>query len=280
MKDERKELKSKLARLEKHENFSYEKKIWDGKVTKDINQEYKISLCTTCMGRLHDLKDTLPENIKFNKDYQNLEFVILDYNSPDGLEDWMKANMMPHIESGKVVYYKTVIPRHYSMTKSRNLAFKLASGDIVNNVDADNFVNEGFARYVNVLANQQPERAIFAKGKKMLRGRLGFWKSEFMEILKGYDEEIEHYGHDDHDLLERAWLAGFTLMWYGGKYYTSNGSKKHQTENMREKNWQLTELRNKIISAENIVNQRIEGNSGAWGQTIITKNFKEEFVLT
>lgn len=279
MKEEREKLKAKLAELESHANSSFEKKIWDGNITSEVKQEYKISLCTTCMGRLHDLKDTLPVNIKTNKDYQNLEFVILNYNSPDGLDNWMRDNMSEHIESGKVVYYKTELPQHYSMTKSRNLAFKLASGDIVNNVDADNFVNEGFARYVNVLANQQTEKAIFAKGKRMLRGRLGFWKKEFMEILRGYDESIEHYGHDDHDLMNRAWLAGFTLMWYGGKYYTSNGSKKHQTENMEEKNWKMTELKNKIISAENIIDGKIGGNSGAWGQTVITKNFKEQFVV-
>lgn len=280
------EYKEKVEELEKQLNL--QRDIWDGEITKPIEKEYKISLCTTCMGRLKDLSTTLPVNIELNKTYNNLEFVILDYNSNDGLGEWVKKNMMEHIESGKVVYYRTEDPEHYSMTKSRNLAFKLASGDIVNNVDADNFLlkdrhqpkqPECFARRLNILANQQPEKAIFAKGKKMLRGRLGFWKEEFMEVLQGYNEGINDYGHDDHDLMNRAWLAGFKLMWFGGKYYEGNGSKKHQTENMKQPNWRFTEARNKVISLQNLIDGKIKGNSRPWGKGTLIKNFEEEIKL-
>lgn len=270
---------NRLKELEQDPNFKFEAKIWDGSLKKDVIKNYKISLCTTCMNRTHDLKQTLPKNIETNSEYNNVEFVVLDYNSKDGLGDWIKESMMQHIDSGKLVYYRTETPQFYSMTKSRNLAFKVASGDIVNNVDADNFVNQGFAEYVNILANQQTEKAIFAKGKKMLRGRLGFWKKEFIEILKGYSENIENYGNDDHDLLNRAWLAGFTMMWYGGKYYSNNGSRKHQTSNMKEKDWKLTEIQNKVISAENIIKRKIPGNDGSWGVDVLVKNFKEEIIL-
>ena len=81
--------------------------FWNGKFELPVTRNYKISFCTTCMGRLHDLKVTLPFNIKDNQDYDDLEFVILDYNSGDNLWDWMKNNMSHEIEIGKVSYYRT-----------------------------------------------------------------------------------------------------------------------------------------------------------------------------
>src|SRR4051812_19983514 len=63
---------------------------------------YSISFCTTCMGRLHDLAFTLPQNMADNADYPDLEFLVLDYHSEDGLESWMAEHMRPHIEAGRV----------------------------------------------------------------------------------------------------------------------------------------------------------------------------------
>jgi len=163
------------------------------------------------------------------------------------------------------------------MTHSRNLAFKLASGEIVNNVDADNYVNQDFIFYLNRLANQVGQKSIFAKGRRMLRGRLGFFKHEFMDILGGYEEDIEDYGHDDHDLMYRAYAFGFTLMWYGGQFYDNTGSSKHQTGNMKNVHWKNTELRNKVISTRNLIAGKLKANWGReWGKAHVVKNFAEE----
>lgn len=271
--------REKIQELHDTHRFSFEKKIWDGVVTEPVSQQYKISLCTTCMNRAEDIKKTLPRNIKYNEDYPNLEFVILDYNSQDDLEEWVKNNMMEHIETGRVVYCKTSTPKFYSMTKSRNLAFKMASGDTVHNLDADNYTHDGFATHLNVLANQFTEKVIFSKGRNMLRGRLGFWKHEFMDELKGYNEEIEDYGRDDHDLLNRAWMAGYTLAQFGGQYYSNTGSKSHQMDSMKVKDWKLSELRNELQMLQGMVKGRIKGNRAEWGQDKIVKNFEEEIEL-
>ena len=54
---------------------------------------YKISFATVCMNRLHHIRQTLPKNIADNSDYENVEFILLDYNSSDGLEEWVKETM-------------------------------------------------------------------------------------------------------------------------------------------------------------------------------------------
>ena len=259
-------------------------KMWDGKITKPIKRNYKISICTTCMDRLNDLRLTLPFNID-HEPYPSVEFVVLDYNSRrDDIGKWIKENMMSCLETGKLVYCHTTEPEHYSMTHSRNVAFSIATGDIVLNVDADNFIqprdkviSQSFCEHVNILANQGEEKIIFAKGKRLLHGRLGFFKKEFIE-LGGYDEEMQGYGYDDIDLMRRAWALGFTLYWFGGQFVdrikTSNVMKN---ENMKIKNWKITERQNQELGFANLAAGKFVANQGKnWAECRIVKNFQEE----
>jgi hypothetical protein len=41
------------------------------------------------MDRLSHLKKLYAKNIENNRDYPNVEFVLLDYNSSDELEEWV-----------------------------------------------------------------------------------------------------------------------------------------------------------------------------------------------
>lgn len=255
--------------------------VWNGVFVREQTREFSISLCTTCMGRLHDLMQTLPKNLADNAAYPRVEFVLLDYNSQDGLQQWVRKTMMPHIESGRLVYAHTSEPQWYHMAHSRNLAFKLASGEIVCNVDADNWTGKGFAAILNRLANERPERAIFTKGWQLIRGRIAVYKQEWLDLLGGYDESLLHYGHDDRDLLERALLQGFRLMWFGGQYVARiKTSRVDKVANMNDKNWRATETANKAISAANIVKGRLKSNEGCrWGSGVVIKNFEQKVIL-
>jgi len=255
--------------------------FWDGKFEEPLRKGHSISICTTAMDRLEDVQKTLEKNIQDNASYPDIEFVLLDYNSKDGLSKWIKARMMGYIEDGILNYYRTEEPKYYSMAHSRNLAFRLARGQIVNNVDADSFTCPGFAGYINKLANQIPDKCIFAKGRRMIRGRLGFYKDEFINSLGGYDESFEGYGHDDHDIVHRAWGLGFKMAWFGSKYFSKTESPKHQTSNYKDKNWKYTEMRNKTLSFLNIALGKFRANMGVpWGTGTVVKNFTEEVTLS
>lgn len=253
---------------------------WDGK--EPVEMTYPdISIVTTCMNRLNDLNQTLERNIVDNLDYPGkLEFVVLDYNTTkDDLAGWIRTVMEKYLSSGVLVYYRTEEPKGYSMAHSRNVAFRLAKGRIVNSVDSDNLIKPGFASKIAMLATCQPQKAVFVKGRRLIHGRLGFYKDEFINELGGYDEEFLGYGAEDHDILYRACGLGYKLMWFGGQHYEGIPSKKHQTANFENKEWRYTEKRNKWQSFFNIYYKFWKANRyRPMGKTVVTKNFGEEVI--
>lgn len=262
----------------------YNWKFWDPK-TEPLPEEpekfRKISLCTNCMNRTYDLKKTFIQNIIHNQDYPNVEFVLLNYNSKDDMDEWVKQYLMGWIEDGTVVYYKTTEPEFYEMGHSRNVAFKLATGDIVNNVDADNYTNQGFAAVLNRMAEVAPKEAIFAKGKRMMHGRFGMYRDEFLQI-GGYDEELTGYGFDDHNVLYRAMALGKKFMWWGHECPMDRikTPRSEVGKNMKEKSWKKTERINKDITMKKLESGvRVVNEGHHWGKATVIKNFKEEISI-
>lgn len=241
----------------------------------------KISLCTVCMGRLHDLMVTLPVNIYYNRDYPGIEFVVLNYNSPDRMDDWMRDYMMPYIEAGLLVYIHTTEPKFYTMSHSRNIAFKMATGDIVANVDADNLIRRGFADMLNRLAEVRPSKALFAVTDPA--GQVGMYKSDWLE-LGGYDESLEGYGCEDVNLFVRARGAGCKLM--GWDHLEDQFWERMPTSNedrvryMECKHRQLTWFVNGRTTERNFQRRHLLANQGKhWGKATLTKNFQEKIQI-
>ena len=171
----------------------------------------RVSLCITCQGRLHHLRETLPANLRDNADWPRLEFVLLDYTSRDGLMDWARETLAVEIHNHRLAYHRAEGCAHYFSAHAKNAAARLATGDIVCNLDADNFTGPGFARFLAEFF-PAPSRRFLSPAKKGggLDGRIAFWKTEF-ESLGGYDERFTAgYGWDDDDLKSRAVAAGFT----------------------------------------------------------------------
>ncbi|RVU00436.1 glycosyltransferase family 2 protein [Mucilaginibacter limnophilus] len=174
----------------------------------------KISFCTVCMNRLQHLKETLQANIEANQDYANLEFVLLDYNSTDGVEDYIRNHMSYYIKSGKLVYYKTTSHLYFNRSHSRNVAFRLATGDVLCNIDADNFTGIGFAAYVNEAFSKANDIFLSVFNNNLLNksdvlGRICVRKADFYKVT-GYDERMVNYGFEDYDLVNRLELYGLT----------------------------------------------------------------------
>ena len=79
---------------------------WDVKLPMDASAQpgrlAKISFCTACMGRAHHLKRTVPKNLRDNSDYPQVEFVLLNYGSPDDMHEWVGKNLGREMAEGTV----------------------------------------------------------------------------------------------------------------------------------------------------------------------------------
>lgn len=176
----------------------------------------KISFCITCMNRLEHLKKTLPINITYAlENFQNFEFVLLDYHSSDGLGDWVQANMSQEIDKQILAFFQTFEPQSYHRSHSRNMAFRLATGDILVNLDADNFIGKGFTKWIheNMIDGSfmATEETIDENRFKDAMGRVCVWKKDFLKV-RGYDERMAGYGFEDIDFKTRLTKIGLHLI--------------------------------------------------------------------
>ena len=212
----------------------------------------KISFCTVCMNRLHHLQQTLPSNIEDSKLYGNCEFILLDYNSQDGLEAWILEHCRHYLESGILKYYKMVepVPAYFHRSHSRNVSFRLATGDILCNVDADHFIEEGLAPY---LAREMADAEAFLTVNRLKVsqdnvGRVCVRASDFYKV-GGYDEAFEEYGYEDVDLCVRLRMAGLEERYLPTRlaYRTIPHPNEQRVENERSFN-EVNEIYIRYIS--------------------------------
>ena len=172
----------------------------------------KIAFCTTCMNRLHHLQQTLEKNILDNYLIEDVEFILLDYNSQDGLEQWVYQNMQKYIDTGILIYYRTFEPAYYFRSHSRNMAFRLANADILCNLDADNFLGKGFASFM-MQEFSKHDNIFYANNFSCndTFGRICVRKKDFMSI-RGYNEVLIGYGYEDMDVFNRLKNSGLNQM--------------------------------------------------------------------
>lgn len=174
---------------------------------------YKFSFCTVSMNRLHHLKETFIRNIEDNLDYDNIEHILLDYNSGDELEKWVKQHCAGYIEDKKVVYYRATSPQSFHRSHSKNMLLRLAEGDIICFIDADNFTGAGYAKHINSILKNNQDAFITTIGKRVTNnptdvlGRVCCKRSDLLKI-EGYDEYMADYGMEDVDLANRLEVLG------------------------------------------------------------------------
>lgn len=118
-----------------------------------------ISYCTTCHGRLWQLKQTLEHNLAFTKAGE-VELCILTYNDTDTYQ-YLHEYYADHIADGRLRVI-TVIKNKVFKDGSRwscgyvkNLAHLMGRGKVLFNLDADNFIdNELHAALLSLQPNE------------------------------------------------------------------------------------------------------------------------------
>ncbi|MDR6784088.1 hypothetical protein ABIE26_002523 [Pedobacter africanus] len=173
--------------------------------------KYKISFCIEGVGILNSLKQTLIRNILDNQNYNNFEFIIVDYDSEEDIELWLKESLNEYINEGKVVHYKTEKKKIYNCSHAKNLAFKLASGDILCSIKAGEFTGENFAEQINNLFKINSNIVICSMNDNVYPNdfsgqnkseKLCVKKDNFLKI-SGFDEQIDEGELESIDFINR-----------------------------------------------------------------------------
>ena len=170
-----------------------------------------VTICTVAMNRLHHVRKTLPVSLQQNNN-PGINFLLLDYGSEDGLQDYVERNFHRETNEGRLVYFRYNDAVAFSRCHSRNMAMRLAGGDVVCNVDADNYAGPGFGKFVQDIFSKEKNICITGldnKWKQDAAGKLAVLKSDFISV-NGYDEKFEGYGFEDYDLVNRLVLHGCT----------------------------------------------------------------------
>lgn len=269
------DVRDQYLRHYKHEKLPDE--IFDPAIAKR-----KISFCTTCMNRFFHLRKTFTKNILDNIDYPDVEFVLINYNSQDGLHQWAKKTLPPYIEKGIVKYYHTTVPTLFHASIAKNLAHKVAKGEIVCNLDGDNFTGKDFAYFLNYKVHTMGDKILLHVKKAPFWGTEGriVLAKKYFDALGGYDEALEPIGHEDHDLIERAKAYGLkyaNVQIENFLHYLSNTTREKAEHCTKDGvNYYDFQSRNRERSKRNIANNMLSANPNGWGMLPMHKNFSVE----
>lgn len=242
----------------------------------------KISFCTTCMDRLFHLSQVFKRNIESSNSYPEVEFILLNYGSTDKLDEWARDNLFCEIEKGKVKYYRTDDPRYWVAAHAKNIAHKLASGDILCNLDSDILIPQGFCEYINSVFESDPKSIIAfdsddIHGNHGCAGIVACQKDHFYSV-NGYDEGIKlGWGCDDMNFQFRCRMQNSLNLVVPQKICLCiPHSNEIRTANCQLKQIEITKQISFNICEES-ANQKdyVANKEIAWGSGLVFENFSE-----
>lgn len=240
------------------------------KCLKDRNPN--ISFCITCMNRFWQIKETLPINLRNNLNQkQQIEFILVDLGTP-GLAEWIQKHYKNYLETGYLRYrqFKHIKSWHASIAK--NLSHHLAFGDIVVNLDCDNFTGPYGAQHImKVFENSNPNILFHqwsGKDGDGTYGRISMKKKIFLS-LGGYDESFMPMGYQDHDLILRH-----NAMY--GIDNTISYEKWKQKFPLNQKYSHLQQIYSNAIENDKVSSTENTNSSIPWGKMNLLNKTKSE----
>lgn len=164
-----------------------------------------VSYCISVMNRLHHLRETLPRSLAAAREGD--EFIVLDWHSNDGLAEWLVGQVDPRLH-----LYQTLKPRGWHHARAKNTCHRLATRDVLVNLDADNWLTPLYVDFVHktFMAHAHPV-CIFAR--PVMRDCIGRIACTHKDFLRagGYLEDLRGWGCEDGDLYMRLRALGCRL---------------------------------------------------------------------
>jgi hypothetical protein len=140
---------------------------------------------------------------------------VLDYNSQDDLLAFLQLFPLEIAQERLAVYSFRGWPK-FRLAHAKNMAHRLGiaeGGDILVNLDADNFSGERFSEFAGKMFAENPRAFLWAqmvKGEmaRGVSGRIAVSPKAFTSV-GGYDEKFTGWSSDDKDFNLRLRMTGF-----------------------------------------------------------------------
>jgi predicted glycosyltransferase involved in capsule biosynthesis len=232
----------------------------------------KLSFCVTCMNRLYHLEQTLLDNLQILKQLP-AEIVLVNYNSQDALDSWIRKHCMSFIEQGTLRYIHEQTAQHFHAPRAKNLAHFMATGNVLFNLDADNFIGEAPQTILPLVAT--PRWVIHGWSGTYYDGtygRIAMPREQFY-ALGGYDEQLLAMGYEDSDLIERAKAIGASYKHLPSGQAIKNTKEEGLRHTGTHMQFQEMNEENKRRSQHNIATGRFRANPNGWHPHRISVNF-------
>lgn len=227
----------------------------------------KISICSQVKNRLYQFSKTFLKNVETLEKYQDVEWIIVDVESSDGLDQYIQE----YLESYPYVkYYRTNnFKEHYSIPVAKNFAVRLSTGDYVFNLDIDNYLDNIIDEIKST--DQGVHCHEYLKGT---HGRIGMSREIFVKI-GGYDEYYYPAGVHDNDILLRARSLGYAFKHIPSFSQPISNSKLDTVKNCNDMSWEKMKEYNEIIMKYNEKKKIVNPNNGIFTPCSFVYNLKE-----
>lgn len=173
-----------------------------------------ISVLITAKGRTENLRKTFPSFIGAANESPPIEFVVVNYDSPDDMDEYFQEAKNLVSPENFITYIKVENKPYWHMAHSRNIAIKRAHGDFVFFTSAESGMKRDY--FFSYIRKRIDVGVRFFKSS--LSGGLIICDRKELIEAGGMDERFEYYGCEDAELLSRLHRRGL------GKYeiYSQN----------------------------------------------------------
>jgi len=237
----------------------------------------KLSFCTSIKNRKFQIEQTLQKNISDNiENSDDIEFTICDFNSNDNVSEWVINNFKDHLQTGYLKLFKIFDFRYWHASVAKNTTHYLSEGEILVNLDCDNFTGKNGGKYLIDLYEQNKSinfchqwcRKDWFSGNY---GRISFRRDVF-ESLGGYDEKFSGMGYQDTDILKRAEimypdsLINLSEQTYNNCLFNDKDlSIANLDKKQKDKGFFRINSENESLSIANINSNKLTANNGVYG---------------
>jgi glycosyltransferase involved in cell wall biosynthesis len=162
--------------------------------------KYTINFVTTCKGRLHHIKETLP----LLSGQAEKEIILVDYSCPQNTAKWVGENY-------KYVNLVKVESNGFNASHARNQGAEKVDSDFICFIDADVKIKPGF---INWLHENISPHCFYSPSNNPIKN-YELWGTVILptqayKLVKGYDENFSGWGGEDDDLYYRLKTIGFS----------------------------------------------------------------------